>query len=40
VIISYANPVQRGSGGVVTSYVSGGTTYWVHTFTSAGTYTA
>jgi hypothetical protein len=39
-IISYASPVQRGSGGNVTSYSSGGTTYWVHTFTTSGTFTA
>jgi hypothetical protein len=24
----------------VTSYTSGGTTYWVHTFTTSGTFTA
>jgi hypothetical protein len=24
----------------VTSYTSGATTYWVHTFTASGTYTA
>lgn len=40
VIIRYANATQRGTGGTVTSYSSGGTTYWVHTFTSSGTYTA
>lgn len=40
VIISYANATQRGTGGTVTSYSSGGTTYWVHTFTSSGTYIA
>jgi hypothetical protein len=31
---------QRGSGGTVTSYGSGASTTWVHTFTSSGTYTA
>jgi hypothetical protein len=40
VIISYASPTQIGTGGTVTSYTSGGTTYWVHTFTSSGTFTA
>jgi hypothetical protein len=39
VIISYASIVQRSTGGTVTSYSSGGTTYWVHTFTSSGTFT-
>ena len=40
VIIAYANPIQRGTGGTVTSYEAGITTHWVHTFTSSGTYTA
>jgi hypothetical protein len=40
VIISYVNTTQRGTGGTVTSYGSGATTTWVHTFTSSGTYTA
>jgi hypothetical protein len=40
VILSYANPSQRGSGGTTTSYTSAGITFWVHTFTSSGTYTA
>lgn len=40
IIISYSNPVQIGSGGTVTSYTSSGTIYWVHTFTTSGTYTA
>jgi hypothetical protein len=39
VIVSYANATQIGTGGTVTSYTSGGTTYWVHTFTSSGTLT-
>lgn len=39
VIVSYANPAQIATGGTVTSYTSGGTTYWVHTFTSSGTFT-
>lgn len=40
VIISYANATQRGTGGTITSYTSGATTYWVHKFTSSGTYVA
>lgn len=40
VIIRYANPTQRASGGNVTSYTSGVTTYWVHTFTTSGTFIA
>lgn len=40
VIISYQNPTQRGSGGTVTNYSTGGNTYWVHTFTTSGTFTA
>jgi hypothetical protein len=36
VIISYASSIQRGTGGTVTT--SGG--YYIHTFTSSGTYTA
>jgi hypothetical protein len=40
VFISYQNSVQRGTGGTVTSYTSGGLTYWVHTFNSSGTFTA
>lgn len=39
VIVSYANAAQIATGGTVTSYTSGGTTYWVHTFTSSGTLT-
>jgi hypothetical protein len=39
VILSYANLTQRATGGTVTSYTSGGTTYWVHTFTTSGTFT-
>jgi hypothetical protein len=31
---------QIGSGGSVTSYTSGGNTYWVHTFTGSGTFTS
>jgi hypothetical protein len=40
VIITYQNATQRGTGGVVTSFGSGASTTWVHTFTSSGTYTA
>jgi hypothetical protein len=40
VVISYANPTQRGLGGTVTSYTSLAVTYWVHTFTTSGTFTA
>ena len=39
VIIRYASTTQRGTGGTVTTYTSG-SQYWVHTFTSSGTYTA
>jgi hypothetical protein len=40
VIISYANPTQRATGGTVTSYTNNGTVYWVHTFTSSGTFSS
>ena len=40
VIISYQNPSQRGSGGTVTTYNPGAGTYYVHTFTATGSYTA
>lgn len=39
-IISYPSATQRASGGTVTSYVSGSQVYWVHTFTTSGTFTA
>jgi hypothetical protein len=39
-ILSYASPIQTATGGTVTSYTSGGTLYWVHTFTTSGTFTA
>jgi hypothetical protein len=39
-IISYINPTQRATGGAVTNYTAGGNTYWVHTFTTSGTFTA
>lgn len=40
VIVSYVSQSQRGSGGTVTSYGSGASTTWVHTFTTSGTFTA
>jgi hypothetical protein len=40
VVVSYASPTQKGTGGTITSYTSGATTYWVHTFTSNGTFTS
>ena len=39
VIVSYPSSVVRATGGTITSYTSGGTTYWVHKFTSSGTLT-
>ena len=38
VIIRYKSPTQRATGGSVTSYTSGSDTFWVHTFTSSGTF--
>ncbi len=40
VIIRYQSLTVRGTGGTVTSYSSGGNTFWVHTFTTTGTFTA
>jgi hypothetical protein len=40
VIIRYQSTIQRALGGTVTSYTSNSNTYWVHTFTSSGTFTA
>ena len=40
VIIRYASANPLGSGGTITSYTDGGTTYQVHTFTSNGTFIA
>jgi len=37
VIAAYASPTQRATGGTVTTYTTGGITYWVHTFTTSGT---
>lgn len=39
VIFKYQAPIQKATGGTVTSYSSGGYTYWIHTFTSSGTFT-
>jgi hypothetical protein len=35
VILSYANGQQRATGGLVTTYLLGGTQMWVHTFTTS-----
>lgn len=40
VIIRYASSTQRATGGTVTNYTDAGVTYFVHTFTSSGTFTA
>lgn len=39
-ILSYPSTTQRATGGTVTTYTSSGTVYWVHTFTTSGTFTA
>ena len=40
-IISYSSTFQKATGGTVTSYTSsGGSTTWVHKFTTSGTFTA
>jgi hypothetical protein len=39
VIISYASSSALFTGGTITTYTSGATTYQVHTFTSSGTLT-
>lgn len=39
VVIYYVSPTQRGSGGTITSTLVGGFTYWLHTFTSTGSFT-
>jgi len=39
VVIYYVSTTQRGSGGTVTSTTVGPTTYYLHTFTSTGTFT-
>jgi hypothetical protein len=38
--LSYVYPTQRATGGTVTSYGSGSSLTWVHTFTGSGTFTA
>jgi len=38
VIISYASTFARATGGTITTYSSGGSTYYVHKFTSSGTF--
>jgi hypothetical protein len=40
VIVSYPSTTQRATGGTVTTYTSGGLVYWVHTFTTSGTFSA
>jgi hypothetical protein len=40
VVITYVGSSQRASGGTVTSFGSGVTTTWVHSFTTSGTFTA
>jgi hypothetical protein len=40
VIFAYTNPTQRATGGTVTSSTVNGQTYWVHVFTTSGTFTA
>lgn len=40
VVISYPSSTQRATGGNVTTYTSGGQVYWVHTYTTSGTFTA
>jgi hypothetical protein len=37
VIIRYSGS-QKATGGTVTTYTSSGQSYWVHTFTSSGTF--
>ena len=38
--ITYCSPTQLGTGGTVWSYTQNGYTYWMHRFTSSGTYVA
>ena len=38
VIVSYPSSYQRATGGTITTYSSGGVTYYVHTFTASGTF--
>lgn len=39
VVFKYQAPLQKATGGTVTSFTTNGYTYWVHTFTSSGTFT-
>lgn len=39
VVISYISPIQYATGGTVTSFTSGSNTFWIHTFTTNGTFT-
>lgn len=39
-IIAYPSATQRATGGNVTTYTTGGVLYWVHTFTTSGTFVA
>jgi hypothetical protein len=39
-VFAYQSSTQLATGGTVTSYTSNSLTYWVHTFTSSGTFTA
>jgi hypothetical protein len=39
-ILSYPSASQRATGGNVTTYTSGGQVFWVHTFTTSGTFSA
>jgi hypothetical protein len=40
VIIAYRATAPRASGGTITNYTTSGITYYVHTFTTSGTFTA
>jgi hypothetical protein len=40
VYITYSSPTQLGTGGNTWSYTQNGYTYWMHQFTSSGTYVA
>jgi hypothetical protein len=38
VVITYQSPIQLATGGTVTNFTSGGNVFWIHTFTSNGTF--
>jgi hypothetical protein len=38
-VITYTSPIQRATGGTVTSSGSGSATVWQHVFTSSGNFT-